>query len=473
MKRHNFPLILFFSLSCLAGQDIRFIPDKWELTSEENSPFFTEGISVEIENLSGREITLRFILSRPEMSAEPAVLTLGGNETGRAVFFWKGEIPPEGERIFPVVILPRGGTAQERFMIYSPRDYLAGQIEADGENYDRRFVYYFSPSCRDCREFLEREIPRLEEETGLSIGLERVNIYDEEGMARLRERLEQAGIQTDALPILDTGDFILAGDSEIRDSLEAVLKGEYRPGSEQVSSAAMAVPLWALVGGAGLLDGINPCAFSTLIFLLAYLGLRERDRREILAVGISFTLTVFITYTAVGAGAFLFLKKSMGYPWISAFLKWGGASVLLVLGLLSMRDWYRVKKGETSDLTLQLSPRMKKAVHRSVRGGVRSALPVLGACGMGFFVTIYELGCTGQIYLPTLYLMIRKGEGSGILLLILYNLAFILPLAVVFLLAYRGLTSEKLGVWFREKLGTVKILTALFFLAAGALVILL
>ena len=473
MKGFSIFLLLVLHLSLITGQDIRFVPGEYVLEKEEESSLFSDGISVTVENLSEKDITLRFIPPRPELKAEPPVITFNGRGTETVFFSWEGEVPPGGERILPVILLARGGTAPERFMIYSPLDYgdsAAGDVRGD---YDRRLVYYYSPACRDCREFLEVEIPRIERETGLSIGLERVNIYEEDGMARLRERLDKAGISTDALPILDTGDVILTGDAMIRESLETVLKGGAVSGEIGDGPTPPRAPLWVLVCAAGLLDGINPCAFSTLIFLLAYLGLRKRERREILKVGIFFTLTVFATYTAVGAGAFLFLRKSLSFGWISAALRWGGAAVLVLLGLLSLRDWFRIRGGHPSDMTLQLSPGMKRAVHRSIRGGVRSSLPLAGACAMGFLVTIYELGCTGQIYLPTLYLMIRRGEGNGIFLLLLYNLAFIIPLAVVFILAYRGLTSERLGLWFRERVGTVKILTALFFLAAAGLVIFL
>ena len=473
MKEILLSLLLFLNLSAITGYDIRFVPGEYVLEGEEESSLFSDGIWVTVENQSDKDITLRFIPPRSELSTEPSVLKFLGKGTETVLFSWEGDVPPRGERIFPVIVLARGGTAPERLMIYSPLDYGdSGAGDARGA-YDRRLVYYYSPACRDCREFLDVEIPRLERETGLSIGLERVNIYEEEGMVRLRERLDQAGISTDSLPILDTGDVILTGDDMIRDSLETVLKGGAVFEKSGAGASSPGAPLWVLVCAAGLLDGINPCAFSTLIFLLAYLGLRKRERREILQVGIFFTLTVFATYTAVGAGAFLFLRKSLSFGWISAALRWGGAAVLFLLGLLSLRDWFRIRGGRPSDMTLQLSPGMKRAVHRSIRGGVRSSLPLAGACAMGFVVTIYELGCTGQIYLPTLYLMIRRGEGSGIILLVLYNLAFIIPLAAVFVLAYRGLTSERLGHWFGERLGAVKFLTALFFLITAGLVVIL
>ena len=43
-----------------------------------------------------------------------------------------------------------------------------------------------------------------------------------------------------------------------------------------------------VVAAAGLLDGINPCAFAAIIFLLSYLHIARRSPAEMLAVGAAF-----------------------------------------------------------------------------------------------------------------------------------------------------------------------------------------
>jgi hypothetical protein len=57
---------------------------------------------------------------------------------------------------------------------------------------------------------------------------------------------------------------------------------------------------WVLL--AGVLDGVNPCAFATIIFFLSYLHVARRSPREILAVGAAFILAVFLTYFVAGLG---------------------------------------------------------------------------------------------------------------------------------------------------------------------------
>ena len=60
--------------------------------------------------------------------------------------------------------------------------------------------------------------------------------------------------------------------------------------------------LAAMTAG-GLVDGINPCAFATIIFLVCCLAGMGRGRLQILAVGTSFTVGVFLAYLLMGIGA--------------------------------------------------------------------------------------------------------------------------------------------------------------------------
>jgi cytochrome c biogenesis protein CcdA len=99
----------------------------------------------------------------------------------------------------------------------------------------------------------------------------------------------------------------------------------------------------------------------------------------------------------------------------------------------------------------------------------------MGALITGFLVTLLEAVCTGQVYLPTIVLMTRE-EGlraKGWAYLILYNILFVLPLLVIMVLAYFGLTWEKLAkktqkhmVMLKTLLGFVLLLLALFLATA-------
>jgi len=55
----------------------------------------------------------------------------------------------------------------------------------------------------------------------------------------------------------------------------------------------------ASVAGAGLLDGINPCAAATLVFIISYLSFLKKGAHGVLAAGLSFVVGIFLAYLAL------------------------------------------------------------------------------------------------------------------------------------------------------------------------------
>ncbi|RKZ28334.1 hypothetical protein DRQ36_10600 [bacterium] len=221
---------------------------------------------------------------------------------------------------------------------------------------------------------------------------------------------------------------------------------------------------------AGLLDGVNPCAFGAIIFFVTFLTVVERKRKEILMVGVAFTLAVFFTYFLIGAG---FLKFLQTLPFIKTVARWvyiGTGVFAVALGLLSIFDFLRSRKGEFGDMVLQLPDKLKKRIHRVIiaenEPRARRNI-VIAAVTTGFFVSILELACTGQVYLPTIiYVMGAPGlKTKAYFFLLLYNLMFIIPLVVVFAVVYYGTTSEQLTAFLKRNTPLVKLLTALMFFA--------
>jgi cytochrome c biogenesis protein CcdA len=225
---------------------------------------------------------------------------------------------------------------------------------------------------------------------------------------------------------------------------------------------------------AGLVDGLNPCAFATIVFFISYLAFVGRGRREVLAVGAAFTLGVFLTYLGVGFGLLKFLAS---LPFLSAISRWvyGLTALLcLVLAAGSLYDWWQARRGKPEEMRLKLPLRLRRWINRVIRegAGLRAFVPVAFLTGMA--ISLIELACTGQVYLPTIIFVLGVPElqARAALYLILYNLLFVLPLVVVFVLAYLGTTSEQLGQFINRRAATVKLVTAgLFFVLAGWLVV--
>ena len=226
---------------------------------------------------------------------------------------------------------------------------------------------------------------------------------------------------------------------------------------------------------AGLLDGVNPCAFGALIFFITFLTVAERKKNEILMVGFAYTFAVFVTYYAVGAGFLGFLASLSIFKVIAKWVYIFTGVLAVVLGGMSIVDFVKAKKGKLSDMTLQLPDKLKKKIHRVIisenepRKTRRNFL--VAAFTTGFFVSLLELACTGQVYLPTIiYVLGIPGlKTKAHLYLLLYNFMFIVPLFLVFLISYFGATSEQLNGFLKRNTATIKILTALMFFGMAAL----
>ncbi len=221
---------------------------------------------------------------------------------------------------------------------------------------------------------------------------------------------------------------------------------------------------------AGLLDGVNPCAFGAIIFFVTFLTIVERKRREILMVGIAFTSSVFLTYFLIGAG---FLKFLQVLPFIKTIARWvyvATGVLAIALGLLSIFDFFRSRKGQFGDMVLQLPDSIKKRIHKVIitenEPRARRNI-ILAAVSTGFFVSVLELACTGQVYLPTIiYVMGVPGlKAAAYFFLFLYNFMFIIPLVSVFAVVYYGTTSEELTGFLKRNTPVIKLLTALMFFA--------
>ncbi len=223
--------------------------------------------------------------------------------------------------------------------------------------------------------------------------------------------------------------------------------------------------LWTVLG-AGLIDGVNPCAFATMIFLVSYLGVRRRKGREILLTGAAFTLGVFAAYLGVGLGMLKFLTA---VPALATAGKWIYAvTMLLCLALAwgSWQDYRKARAGRLEDMSLKLPQRLRGLTHQMIREGSRAQNYVLASLALGFAVSIVELACTGQVYLPTIIFVLGLPEWRlrAALALVAYNVMFIVPLIIVFLLVYYGTTSKQLLAWMNRRAATVKLGTAVLFL---------
>ena len=224
---------------------------------------------------------------------------------------------------------------------------------------------------------------------------------------------------------------------------------------------------------AGLADGFNPCAFSIIIVLAGILAVGGRKRRARMLGGWAFCIASFLTYMAMGLGLMRLIRALESlrtvYDVVMALLSLS----LFVLAALSVRDAFRYRKAKVpSAITLQLPDRVKRLIRVVAETSWSGPAVVITGFGCGFLVTLLDSLCTGQIYVPVLALISREAEAwRSFMLLAVYNLAFIAPLIVIFILAAKGADSERMSRWSKRNVFPSKIAMGFVFVILGVLVL--
>ena len=210
--------------------------------------------------------------------------------------------------------------------------------------------------------------------------------------------------------------------------------------------------------GAAIIDSINPCAFGVLIFLLAYLFKASRTRGYVLLHGLTYIGAVFLTYLLAGL-LLLPIISQLGRVSTSAYI--GIGVILIMFGLLEVKDFFFYEKGPSLAIFPSASKRIEMIITR-VTGKLSTSFL------LGVFVALVELPCTGAVYLGVLALVSLAGlDGSNFLLLVLYNLLFVLPLVVILLLVYRGGQTDKFEVWRKKYRGSMRLAIGLLLIILG------
>ncbi len=214
-----------------------------------------------------------------------------------------------------------------------------------------------------------------------------------------------------------------------------------------------------IVLGAGLIDGINPCAFVVLIFLVSYLFYVGRSKNEILIAGLYFALGLFAAYIAMGTGllgAVGYLQnisrmfQLIFYPAMAVFTG--------LLAILSINDFFRMKyKGKKG--VLELTPGLKRKTHEIIRKNARAKTIWIASLVTGLLISFVEFMCTGQVYLPTIVYVINSvgvsPEALGFL--IIYNLGFVVPVIGITLVAYYTSSTKKIQEFMKSTEAAAKI----------------
>ena len=219
--------------------------------------------------------------------------------------------------------------------------------------------------------------------------------------------------------------------------------------------------LLPLVSVSALIDSINPCSFSILLLTIAFLLSIGRLRNNILKIGTVYILGIFLAYLLIGLG----LIHALHIFNVPHFMGRLGAILLIVLGLINLIN----QVFPAFPIKLKIPQSAHNAMAKLMDKG---SLPA--AFTLGILVGLCEFPCTGGPYLMVVGLLhdqVTYLRGVGYLLL--YNVIFILPLAVILVIASRPALIEKVQAWQRKERGVMRYVAGIAMIILGGLIFLL
>jgi hypothetical protein len=354
-----------------------------------------------------------------------------------------------------------------------------------------RLTFFGSATCGECMEIKESILKPLARQHHDTLQIEYRDIEVQKDLTLLTAMEKGYNVKNPSPQELYFPDTVLVGYDAImksgRSLIETYLshpeKWHYAHayGDSSIDTTKTAemirdrMKTWSFIGlfAIGFVDGVNPCAIASMIFLISFLGTQKRKRADVLKIGLAFTCTVFVTYFMLGLGAFRILSLMDKFYWFSIGIRVVAVGIAVWVALLSIWDavhYYRTK--DTGEMKVQLPKGIKLLIHSVIRGNLSSNKIVVGAIITGFFVTLLEGACTAKIYLPTIMAM-TKTFGfrlAGWLLLVFYNFLFVLPLLIVLTATAYGLKWNRLSSFQQKHMVLTKLLLALVLFGLAAFI---
>ncbi len=354
-------------------------------------------------------------------------------------------------------------------------------------------VYFFSPSCHRCTMARADVMPLVEEHFSARLKVEYRDITDVENYKMLFALKQQLKAdEKSVFPVLYiTGKFI-DGRDDLNLTYESItsfiaqgMSREDKKADVTETNADIEKHFHSLaplaIMAAGFIDGINPCAFTVIVFFMSFLFFQGYGKKNIAAVGLSFIAAVFITYLLLGMGFFAALHAMKGYTLITKIIGISIGVLSIVFGTLSLYDAFVfLKKGESDDMVLHLPKSIKQKIqsvigdqYRVKKDAVAKPTSMLalvgGALAVGFIISIFESVCTGQLYVPTIIYVLKTSpyKLKAFALLFAYNLMFIIPLLAIYGLALAGVSSQSFAGVMKKNMFLIKLFLAAMFIFLG------
>lgn len=223
------------------------------------------------------------------------------------------------------------------------------------------------------------------------------------------------------------------------------------------------LPQVGIVLGAAAIDSINPCAIGVLILMVSVVLGQGGSPSRLLKVGGAYIFAIFATYLIAGLGLIYFFST---IPIVLAEYLSIAVGILVILGgILEVKDFFWYGKG----FSLQIPKKYADKIH----DWSTTNKSTWGVMALGAFVAAVELPCTGAPYLAIITILRIDFTIWAFLLMVLYNIVFVLPLIIILIMVASGTKVSKVAKWKEESKGNMRLAMGLLFVALGWILILI
>ncbi len=181
---------------------------------------------------------------------------------------------------------------------------------------------------------------------------------------------------------------------------------------------------WALFL-AGITDSYNPCSIGVLLITLTILfSLKKKNLIGIF--GISYLSTIFVTYFLIGVG----ILKAFHLFGVHGFFGITAGVILIIVGIAHFLPHIANQIPILSWITRCHIPiNIEKHLEKGV---------LLAGIILGFLIGLCTVPCAGGIYLGAIALLATSvNYWNGLLGIFLFNIGFIIPLLIIFVISSR------------------------------------
>ena len=211
----------------------------------------------------------------------------------------------------------------------------------------------------------------------------------------------------------------------------------------------------------GLVDSINPCAIGVMILLLSTL-MAMKQQQEMLKVGLIYISAVSITYFAYGLGLTALVASTPLK--VAEYISIVVALVIIAMGLVEVKDFFWYGKG----FSLHINPKHAHMIKERMK-----KLSIWTAVVLGIFVASVELPCTGGAYLAITVILAQSFNATALLMLVLYNIIFVLPLIIILFSVLGGSKIQDILRWKQGNKALMRYFGGLLMIGLGWLLMLI